>query len=195
MNDLPGQTLAIDVRGMTKRFGDASRSINRIDLAGPPRGDLRLSRPQRQRQDHLHPHALRPAPPGRRQRHLPRATTSSRESEAIKRQVGYMTQRFSFYEDLTIAENLDFVARMYAVPNRRAGRARQHRAARPRGAAAAARRPALRRLEAAPRARRLPDSRAEAAAARRADRRRRPEGAPRLLGPDPPARRRGADRS
>jgi len=42
-----------------------------------------------------------------------------RESEAIKRQVGYMTQRFSFYEDLSIAENLDFVARMYAVENRR----------------------------------------------------------------------------
>ena len=42
-----------------------------------------------------------------------------RESEAIKRQVGYMTQRFSFYEDLSIAENLDFVARMYSVKNRR----------------------------------------------------------------------------
>lgn len=42
------------------------------------------------------------------------------ESDKIKRQVGYMTQRFSFYEDLSIAENLDFVARMYAVPNRRA---------------------------------------------------------------------------
>ena len=41
------------------------------------------------------------------------------ESEAIKRQVGYMTQRFSFYEDLTIAENLNFVAQMYSMPNRR----------------------------------------------------------------------------
>jgi len=41
------------------------------------------------------------------------------ESETIKRQVGYMTQRFSFWEDLTIAENLDFVARMYSVKNRR----------------------------------------------------------------------------
>ncbi|MEO5721845.1 MAG: ABC transporter ATP-binding protein [Chthoniobacterales bacterium] len=37
------------------------------------------------------------------------------QSEAIKREVGYMTQRFSFWEDLSIAENLDFVARMYNV--------------------------------------------------------------------------------
>src|SRR6185369_12095161 len=42
-----------------------------------------------------------------------------RESESIKAEVGYMTQRFSFYEDLSIAENLDFVARMFAVKNRR----------------------------------------------------------------------------
>src|SRR2546430_6891845 len=41
------------------------------------------------------------------------------ESEAIKREVGYMTQRFSFWEDLSIEENLDFVARMYDVKNRR----------------------------------------------------------------------------
>jgi ABC-2 type transport system ATP-binding protein len=41
------------------------------------------------------------------------------QSKAIKRQVGYMTQRFSFWEDLSIAENLDFVARMYFVRNRR----------------------------------------------------------------------------
>jgi ABC-2 type transport system ATP-binding protein len=41
-----------------------------------------------------------------------------REAARIKREVGYMTQRFSFYEDLSIAENLEFVARVYAVPNR-----------------------------------------------------------------------------
>jgi ABC-2 type transport system ATP-binding protein len=41
-----------------------------------------------------------------------------RESAEIKRNVGYMTQRFSFWEDLTISENLDFVARMYQIPSR-----------------------------------------------------------------------------
>lgn len=42
-----------------------------------------------------------------------------REAAEIKRNVGYMTQRFSFWEDLTIEENLDFVARMYQVLNRK----------------------------------------------------------------------------
>ncbi|GIK85803.1 MAG: ABC transporter ATP-binding protein [Betaproteobacteria bacterium] len=41
------------------------------------------------------------------------------EAARIKREVGYMTQRFSLYEDLSIEENLDFVARVYAVPRRR----------------------------------------------------------------------------
>jgi len=41
------------------------------------------------------------------------------QSDQIKRHVGYMTQRFSFWEDLSIRENLDFVARLYAMPSRR----------------------------------------------------------------------------
>lgn len=43
-----------------------------------------------------------------------------RHQREIRTHVGYMTQKFSYYEDLSIRENLDFIARVYAVSNRRA---------------------------------------------------------------------------
>ena len=42
-----------------------------------------------------------------------------KQSREIKKQVGYMTQRFSLYEDLSIRENLDFITRLYQMPHRR----------------------------------------------------------------------------
>ena len=38
-----------------------------------------------------------------------------RDADKIKRQVGYMTQRFSLYQDLSVRENLEFVARLYGM--------------------------------------------------------------------------------
>ena len=42
-----------------------------------------------------------------------------RQADEIKRQAGYMTQRFGLYEDLSIRENLDFIARLFEVPQRK----------------------------------------------------------------------------
>jgi ABC-2 type transport system ATP-binding protein len=107
---------AIDVRGMTKRFGNRT-VVDHIDLqvrSGEIFG-------------FLGPNGSGKTTFIRMLCGLLRADAGSgtclgfdviKESEAIKRQVGYMTQRFSFWEDLSIAENLDFVARMYEVKDR-----------------------------------------------------------------------------
>lgn len=111
------ERFAIDVRGMTKRFG-AHTVVDRIDLrvpAGEICGFLGPNGSGKTTFMRMLCGLLRPdAGSGTCLGH-----DVITESEIIKRQVGYMTQRFSFYEDLSIAENLDFVARMYSLKNRR----------------------------------------------------------------------------
>src|SRR5678816_563270 len=103
--------LAIDVRGMTKRFGDRI-VVNEIALQVRT-GEI---------YGFLGPNGSGKTTFIRMLLGLLRANAGSgtclgydviTESAAIKRHVGYMTQKFSFWEDLSIAENLDFVARMY----------------------------------------------------------------------------------
>ncbi|MGD1084449.1 MAG: ABC transporter ATP-binding protein [Verrucomicrobiota bacterium] len=108
---------SIDVRGMTKRFGRLT-AVDHVDLqvrAGEICGFLGPNGSGKTTFIRMLCGLLRPT----EGRGVCLGHDVNTESEAIKRQVGYMTQRFSFYEDLTIEENLDFVSRMYAVRDRR----------------------------------------------------------------------------
>ncbi len=109
--------LAIDVHGMTKRFG-ALTAVDHVDLgvrAGEICGFLGPNGSGKTTFIRMMCGLLR-ADEGRGTCLGYDAIT---ESETIKQHVGYMTQRFSFWDDLSIAENLDFVARMYFLKNRR----------------------------------------------------------------------------
>ncbi len=110
--------LAIDVHGLTKRFG-AKVAVDHVDIAVPsgevwgflgPNGSGKTTT-IRMLCGLLHPDDGSGTCLG-----LDVIT----QSEQIKREVGYMTQRFSFWEDLSIRENLEFVARIYGLPDREA---------------------------------------------------------------------------
>jgi len=105
--------LAIDVHGLTKRFGQKV-AVNAVDIAVPDGevwGFLGPNGSGKTTTIRMLCGLLRPD-----------AGTGTclgfdviTQSEEIKRAVGYMTQKFSFWEDLSIRENLEFVARMYEL--------------------------------------------------------------------------------
>jgi len=110
--------LAIDVHGLTKRFG-SKVAVDHVDIAVPsgevwgflgPNGSGKTTT-IRMLCGLLHPDDGSGTCLG-----LDVLT----QSEQIKREVGYMTQKFSFWEDLSIRENLEFVARLYGLPDREA---------------------------------------------------------------------------
>ena len=109
--------IAIEARGLTKRYGQRV-VVDHIDLTvarGRIHGFLGPNGSGKTTTIRMLCGLLTPdAGSGRCLGHDIRT-----EAYAIKRQVGYMTQRFGLYEDLTIAENLDFVARVYGLTRRR----------------------------------------------------------------------------
>src|SRR4026207_1709027 len=109
--------LAIDVAGLNKSFGD--KHVVR---------DLSLKVPRGQIFGFLGPNGSGKTTSIRMICGLLTADSGSgtclgydvmTQSADIKREVGYMTQRFSLWEDLTIGENLDFIARMYGMTDRK----------------------------------------------------------------------------
>ncbi|ESQ76693.1 ABC transporter ATP-binding protein [Asticcacaulis sp. AC402] len=112
-----GDDLAIDVRGLTKIFGKRT-AVDQVDIA-MPRGQV---------WGFLGPNGSGKTTTIRMLCGLLRPDSGQgtclgydilKQSREIKRQVGYMTQKFSYWEDLTIRENLEFVANLYDIANKK----------------------------------------------------------------------------
>ena len=109
---------AIDVRGVTKKFGDRT-VVNDIAMQVRPGEIYGFLGPNGSgKTTFLRMLCGLLKPDGGEGSCL--GLDFRRESPEIKKRVGYMTQRFSFYEDLTIEENLDFIAKLYEIPGRKA---------------------------------------------------------------------------
>jgi len=108
---------AIEARGLTRRFGDLT-AVDGVDLSIPraqiygflgPNGSGKTTT-IRMLCGLLTPSAGEADVLGHR---VPA------EAESLRLSIGYMTQRFSLYEDLTVRENLDFMGRIYSLPRPR----------------------------------------------------------------------------
>jgi len=110
-------TGVIEVEGLTKSFG-GKRAVNGLSMsvrAGEIFGFLGPNGSGKTTSIRMMCGLL--TPDGGRGTTLGHDIITQREK--IKREVGYMTQRFSYYEDLSIRENLEFVVRMYEMDRQR----------------------------------------------------------------------------
>lgn len=110
--------LAIDVHGLTKRFGKKT-AVDHVDIAVPAGEVWGFLGPNGSGKTTFIRMLCGLLTPDDGHGTCLGYDLRTQQAE-IKRHVGYMTQKFSYYEDLSIRENLDFIARIYNIPDRAA---------------------------------------------------------------------------
>ena len=119
----PGTPLAIDVRELTRRFG-AFLAVDRISFdvrQGEIFGFLGSNGAGKSTTIRMLCGLLRPSSGTA----LVGGVDVARDPEAVKRRIGYMSQRFSLYEKLTVDQNIAFFSGIYGLPRDRAAARRE----------------------------------------------------------------------
>jgi hypothetical protein len=108
--------VAITARGLTRRFGEVT-AVDHLDLEIPRGriyGFLGPNGSGKSTTFRMLCGLLRPS-----EGHVEvMGHDATRDAEAVRRILGYMTQRFSLYDDLSVDENLEFIAEIYGLPRR-----------------------------------------------------------------------------
>jgi ABC-2 type transport system ATP-binding protein len=106
--------LAIQARGLVRDFGDL-RAVDHVDLEIPKQAVYGFLGPNGSGKSTTIRLLCGLLTPTEGDIHV-LGMDIPQQAEALKRQIGYMTQKFSLYEDLTVSENLAFMATIYGLP-------------------------------------------------------------------------------
>ena len=112
--------IAIRARGLTRRFGDLV-AVDHVDLAVPRRHVYGFLGPNGSGKSTTIRMLCGLLTPSEGEIEV-LGLSIPREAEALRTRIGYMTQKFSLFEDLTVRENFEFLAAVQSLPRARARR-------------------------------------------------------------------------
>ena len=112
--------MLVGSEGLSRRFGNLV-AVDGLSPRGAARRDVRPHRSRRCRQDHDPAHAPGDSAARRRAASRPAGLDPAASAGELRGRVGYLSQRFSLYGDLSVDENIAFFAEIHDVSAWRAG--------------------------------------------------------------------------